>query len=1188
MKRFAVIFCIMFVLIACNSRRTLFKKKSSSETGITFNNQVIENDSINPIDMEFLYNGNGVVAGDFNNDDLPDLYFTASMVSNKLYLNKGNFKFEDVTEEAHVNGEKRWCNGASSVDINNDGLLDIYVCASIKKNPSARKNLFFINQGINKNGVPVFKEMAEEYHLADTGLSVQAAFFDYDNDGDLDMYLVQTMLANRESSRFMNNNFGDTAKTDVDKLYRNDWNKSLRHPVFTDVSSEAGIVDQGFGLGVNITDFNNDGWKDIYVTNDFFGSDLLYINNKNGTFTNKAAQCFKHTSQNAMGNDVADINNDGLPDVIAVDMNPEDNYRKKKNMGGNNYYTYQSMLAGGYVLQYVKNTLQLNMGARLLPGDSIGEPVFADIAYYAGVAETDWSWHPCIADFDNDGYRDIFITNGYPRDVTDHDFAAFRNRSSNIASKQQLIDEMPQIKISNYAYHNKGNLQFENVSKKWGLDQLSFSNGSVYADLDNDGDFDYVISNINDEAFVFENTLNTNKIINANFLKIKFKGERQNRNGLGAVVTIFYDKGKMQVWENSPCRGYLSCVESSVQFGLAKTSLIDSVIINWSNNKTQKLINVKSNQALQVNEKDAKETRYTQLSTNSTSLFTDVTNKLDIHYRHYQSNFIDFNYQRLLPHKVSEYGPGIAAGDIDGNGYDDLCIGGSGDMRVSFLLQQADGKFVHKELPYLTTGDARRPVNVGILLFDADNDSDLDLYLTSGGSASPPNSKDYQDRIYKNDGKGNYTFAENALPADFTNKSCVKAADIDNDGHPDLFIGGRVVPGHYPQAVNSFIYRNDSKNGVIHFTDVTEIIAPELKNIGLTCDGIWTDFNNDGWKDLVVVGEWMAPQFFKNEQGKLKNITSSTGLQSYKGWWNSIVAGDFDNDGDMDYVIGNLGTNSYYRGTDENPAGIYAGDFVHNNGYVAIPSLFLPDQDGNKKEFPAQTRDDIADQLPALKKKFLTYKEFGKAGMQQLLDEKDIKSAYKLQANYFESAYLQNIGKGKFTVHALPMQAQIAPIYGMVAADFNNDGNLDIAAVGNDFGTEVSIGRYDAMNGLIMLGDGKGNFAPQSILQSGFFVPGNARGLVKLIGKKDDYLLAATQNRDALKVFKNRVQQVVMRLLPGDEYVIIHLKNGQQRKEEIYNGDSFVSQSSKFIIINNNIESLEIIDNKKDKRMIKF
>ena len=1188
MKRL-LIFFFTVVVFSCHQPETLFLKQSSSHTGIEFNNQITENDSVNPIDLEFLYNGGGVAVGDFNNDGLQDLYFTASEVSNKLYLNEGSFEFRDVTDEAHVSGEGLWCNGATVADINSDGWLDIYVCTTIKKNPAQRRNLLYINQGLNKDGIPVFKEMAAEYNLADTGYSVQAAFFDYDNDGDLDMYLLQTKLAQRDVTRFSGNNSGDTTKTDIDKLYRNDWNASLKHPVFTDVSKEAGITDHGYGLGLNIADVNNDGWKDIYVTNDFFGNDLLYINNHDGTFTNKAKDYFKHTSRNAMGNDVADINNDGLTDILAVDMNPEGNYRKKKNMDGNNYYLYQRMISEKLIIQYVRNTLQLNMGPRVLSNDSIGDPIFADIGYYAGVAETDWSWNPSIADFDNDGNRDIFITNGYPRDVTDHDFVAFRNKALNIASKEQLIDQIPKIKISNYVFQNKGNLQFENTTKRWGVDEPSFSNGAVYVDLDNDGDLDYVVNNINDKAFVYKNTTNTRKEIKANFLKIKFKGEGHNINGLGAVATIYYDKAKKQVWENLPCRGYLSCVENNVLFGLKNIQTIDSVIIQWPGNKVQKLTNVKANQTIEVQEKDAASLNQTnqQNTLDTNSLFTEVISNVDVHYRHSEMDFIDFNMQRLLPHKLSEYGPGIAAGDIDGNGYDDLCIGGTGDLPVKFLLQQSNGKFVEKSLPFVTTHDARRPENEGVLLFDADNDGGLDLYLTSGSNEFPPSTKNYEDRLFENDGKGNFTFKQSALPVNYTSKSCVKAVDFDNDGDLDLFVGGRVVPGRYPEPVSSFIYRNDSKKGEIKFTDVTASVAPALQNIGLICDAVWTDFGNDGWKDLIITGEWMPLTFFKNVNGHLQNI-ASTGLQNYKGWWNSIAAGDFDNDGDIDYVVGNLGANTFYHANEQFPLKIYAGDFAHNKNYVAIPSLFLPDEQGNKKEFPAQTRDDIVDQLPALKKKFLTYKEFGKVEMSQLLDEKDLKAAYKLEANYMQSSYIENLGNGKFKMHPLPVPAQFAPIYGIVVDDFNDDGNLDIATVGNDYGTEVSVGRYDAMNGLVMLGNGKGNFTCQTIAESGLFIPGNAKALVKLMDKKNNYLLAASQNKDVLKVYRKRNSDTLIKLLPTDDYAVIYLKNGSKRREEIYHGTSFLSQSSLFISISNQISAVEITNKKGEKRRLSF
>ncbi|MEP7143696.1 MAG: CRTAC1 family protein, partial [Ferruginibacter sp.] len=564
----ATIFCLATLLVACNHQNTLFQKKTSKQTGITFNNQIIESDSLNPLDLEFLYNGGGVAVGDFNNDGLPDLYFTASTTPNKLYLNKGKLSFEDITEKAGVTGEGRWCNAASVVDINNDGLADIYVCATIKKNPEQRKNLLYINQGLNKDGIPTFKEIAKEYNLADTSLSVHAAFFDYDNDGDLDMYLVTTRLTQRDATQFVNNNTGDTSKNDYDKLFRNDWNDSLKHPVFTDVSAKAGITHHGYGLGVAIADINQDGWKDVYVTNDFYGSDLMYINNHNGTFTEKLRSIAKHTSQNAMGNDIADINNDGLPDILGVDMNPEDNFRKKKNMNGNNYYIYQSMINEHYMMQYVRNTLQLNLGPVLNAGDSIGQPVFGDISFLAGVAETDWSWNPSIADFDNDGNRDIIITNGYPRDVTDHDFAAFRQRSNNIASKEYLLEQIPQIKVANYAFKNSGNLKFDKVTAEWGMETPSFSNGAVYADLDNDGDLDYVINNINEEAFVYENTTNSKEKIAKNYLSIQFNGGAGNRNGIGAIATLYYTGNKMQVYENSPYRGYLSTVDNKAFFGM--------------------------------------------------------------------------------------------------------------------------------------------------------------------------------------------------------------------------------------------------------------------------------------------------------------------------------------------------------------------------------------------------------------------------------------------------------------------------------------------------------------------------------------------------------------------------------------------------------------------------------------------
>jgi ASPIC and UnbV/FG-GAP-like repeat len=1179
---------LCFSVISC-SKKQGFTKINAEQSGLHFNNAIADNDSLNVLDIENIYNGGGVGIADFNNDGLQDIYFTGNTVANKLYLNKEDLKFEDITDAAGVAGEGKWSRGVSVVDINNDGLQDIYVSATILSDSKKRENILYVNEGVNKKGVPVFKNRAAEYGLNDSSYSTMAAFFDYDNDGDLDMYLVVNEISKNEFPNKFRPILINREHPNTDKLFRNDGNDSLKHPVFSDVSIEAGVTIEGYGHSINICDINNDGWKDIYITNDFIPNNTLYINNKNGSFTDKAKEYFKHTAANAMGQDVIDINNDGLADVIELDMNPEDNYRKKMMLNPISYQNFKLSDIYGYQYQYVRNTLQINQGPSLLQNDSIGHPVFSDAGFLSGIAETDWSWTPVVADFDNDGYRDVIITNGFPKDVTDHDFISFRMKAMNLSSKRDMLDEIPSVKIANYAYKNNGNLTFSNVTQDWGFDTPSFSNGAAWADFDNDGDMDVVINNINDEAFLYQN--NSDKKDN-NFININCKGDTLNKNGLGAIVELHYDKGKVQVYENTPYRGYLSSVQNTAHFGLGKLEQIDSVIIKWPNGKEQLLRDIKTNQSLTVNISDAK--LFTALSTNvtdSNTLFKEITSAVNINYIHSDSDFIDFDIQRLLPHKFSEYGPALAVADINGDGLDDMVSGGSFYNNAEFFLQQSNGNFIQKQLQNNTAiSKIKNAEDLGVLLFDADADGDQDLYIASGGYEAAPGSSSYKDRFYINDGKGDFSDDTTALPVNFISKSCVRAADYDRDGDLDLFVAGRVEPWNYPKAVSSFIYRNDSKNGKVKFTDVTASVAKELVNFGLCCDVMVTDFNNDGWQDIVLAGEWQSIKFLKNNKGIFEDITPSTGIANQTGWWNSLAAGDFDNDGDMDYIAGNLGTNSFYRASEKYPVSITAADFDKNGSYDGILSLYLPvsAEDPQKINYSAHLKDDYSSQLNSSKKKFLTYNSFAQADLNELLSMYENKSPLQLHATNLTSSFIRNDGNGKFSMQPLPLQAQLSVINGMLVEDFDGDGNLDVIINGNDYGTEVSVGRYDALNGLFLKGDGKGNFTPLTILQSGVYIPGNGKALVMLQSAGNKCLIAASQNRGALKVLQLKKSYSCIRFLPGDISASIKYKNGIIQKREINYGASFLSQSARFIIANKNIVKIEVLDNKGIKRLINF
>jgi len=1190
LRRFFIIPLVLSIIIfsvqSCE-KKTLFQQVSSSHSGIDFNNEITESDSLNVLDISNIYNGGGVGIGDFNNDGLQDIYFTGNTVANKLYLNRGDLKFEDVTSAAGVDGNGEWSRGVSIVDINNDGLADIYVSTTILKNSKKRRNLLYINQGAGKDGIPHFKEMAAEYGLNDTTYSTMAAFFDYDNDGDLDMYLAVNEIFDPAQANTYHVIGKDTTFPSKGRLYRNDWNAALKHPVFTDVSQQAGVNYEGYSHGINITDINKDGWKDIYVTNDYLPNDLLFINNHNGTFTNQSALYFKHTSGNAMGQDIIDINNDGFDDVVALDMNPQDNYRKKMMMNPNSYPTYQNNEFFGYQYQYVRNTLQLNQGPRVLANDSIGAPVFSEISFLSGIAETDWSWTPLVADFDNDSYRDIVVTNGFPKDVTDHDFIAFRTQSSGLVKHKELLDQIPEVKLRKYAFHNNGNLTFSNTTDDWGLGVPAFSNGAAYADLDNDGDLDIIINNINDKAMVFKNMAVETKKETSHYLHINFLSEAPNINGLGAWAEIYYGKGMKQVYENTPYRGYLSTDQAGAHFGLGSNTVVDSVIIKWPDGKKQLLNNINANQVITVRHKDAK-LPYTwpQPVKATQTLFKEITDSVKANIVHKENDYIDFNIQKLLPHKLSDYAPGLAIADINGDGLDDIVMGGSPGYSAIILTQQANGSFAPKPLLPGANMSNKPADDMGILLFDADGDGDADMYISGGGYASMPNTAPYADKLYINDGKGNFKYDSLAVPVNLTSKSCVRAVDYDNDGDLDLFVAGRCVPNQYPKPVSCFIYRNDSKNGHVKFTDVTNIVAKGLENVGMTCDALWTDFDNDGWVDLIIAGEFMPIKFYKNNHGALQLLR--TGLDGQVGWWNSIIAGDFDNDGDIDYIAGNVGLNSFYRPSDKYPIRIYAKDFDNNGIFDALPSVYLPvsGDDTTMKEFPAQLRDDEIKQMIQYRRKYPSYKAYARAPMDSILTTAERKDALILAANNFKSCYIRNDGNGHFTMTALPTQAQFSSLFGMVAEDVDGDGNLDVVINGNDYGPEVSVGRYDALNGLVLKGNGKGGFTPLSILQSGIFIPGNGKALVKLSNKNGQCLLAASQNKGPLKVFLLKTGIKKLAVKPDDVYAVLSLKNGNKRKVELNYGSGFLSQSARFINIDRQVVNIEIVNSKGEKRQI--
>jgi len=1152
------------LLFSCNmGEKTLFKLIPESETGIHFNNIIVETDAFNILTDEYIFNGGGVAVGDFNNDGLPDLYFTGNQVSNKLYLNQGKLKFQDVSQEAGVEASDRWSTGVTVVDINGDGLLDIYVCAAMYMDPVKRANMLFVNQGLNENGVPVFEEQAQQFGIAETGNSMGATFFDYDNDGFLDLYVL-----NNEQSKPAPTNYRqkitDGSAINNDQLYRNNGDGS-----FSNVTLEAGITIEGFGLGIAVADLNQDGWSDIYISNDYLTNDILYINNQDGTFSNRSKEMLGHQSMLSMGSDISDYNNDGYLDIITLDMLGETNFRKKTTIGKNSYQTYIYNEQYGYEYQHVRNMLHV--------GNGPGIP-FSEIGFMAGIYQTDWSWSPLFVDVDNDGHRDLLVTNGFPRDITDKDFANYRADVGNVASARQLLDSIPVVKIPNYAFKNSGDWTFEDVGATWGLNRPSFSNGAVFADLDGDGDLDYVVNNINDPAFVFENTLNQQPEKN-NYLRIKLKGTKNNGMGLGAKIVVRYGDDQFQYHEQHLTRGYMSAVEDVVHFGLGEIGEIQSLEVLWPDGKYQQVSSPKPNQILEVNHADAASQSaalsFPMVAKSVNPMLREVSEELGINFLHEEVDKVDYNVQRTLPHKLTQFGPSLAVGDINGDGMEDFIVGGSAGYSPTVFFQKSDGKFDQK--PLFTGLEEIRFEEQGMLLFDLDNDGDLDLYLVSGSNEFPVNAEEYKDRLYLNDGKGNFIQSENRMSEVQASGSVVKGGDFDGDGFTDLFVGGRTPFAQFPYSERSFLLRNNA--GVLE--DVTDLVAPELRNVGMVTDAIWSDVDNDGLIDLVVVGELMPITIFRNEGGQFTKM-KNTGLEAHLGWWNSIVSGDFDQDGDMDYIVGNMGSNNYYHASKKRPVTVLAKDFDGNGSVDPVTFLYSKNNLGEYEAVPAHYWDDLYGQSTLFRRKFSGYKHFASATRENLFTPEELEGVIELKGNYDRSSYIENLGNGQFKVHELPLLAQIAPVNGMVVSDLDGDGNLDVLLVGNDYGNEVFSGLYDAFTGLVLLGNGSGGFKAVRSSESGFLVAGDAKSMVVLTDSNGAVVYLSSQNRGKLKAH-TPTKTISGKIFSPESIfhtLILGLENGETQRLEIYNRSGFLSNSGSRIILPNNLKSLKGVDYK--------